>query len=44
MEYTQTWASMEGMVEAGKCKAIGVSNFTQEQVNPKCYCGLRLLF
>lgn len=32
MEYTQTWASMEGMVEAGKCKAIGVSNFTQEQL------------
>ena len=32
MEYTKTWASMEGMVAAGKCKSIGVSNFTIAQL------------
>ena len=34
--YTQTWASMEGMVEEGKCKNIGVSNFTKEQLDHLC--------
>ena len=32
MEYTSTWAAMEGMATAGKVRAIGVSNFTQEQL------------
>lgn len=32
MEYLQTWAVMESMVAAGKVKAIGVSNFTEEQL------------
>lgn len=34
--YTKTWASMEGMVAAGKCKNIGVSNFTKEQLDHLC--------
>ena len=32
MEYLQTWKVMESMVAAGKTKAIGVSNFTVEQL------------
>lgn len=27
---------MEGMVEEGKCKNIGVSNFTKEQLDHLC--------
>eukprot|EP00658_Telonema_sp_P-2_P061433 TRINITY_DN50133_c0_g1_i1.p1 TRINITY_DN50133_c0_g1~~TRINITY_DN50133_c0_g1_i1.p1 ORF type:complete len:345 (+),score=77.30 TRINITY_DN50133_c0_g1_i1:178-1212(+) len=36
MEYTQTWAAMEAMVESGKVKSIGVSNFTREQLEHLC--------
>ena len=32
LEYLQTWKVMESMVAAGKTKAIGVSNFTVEQL------------
>lgn len=32
MEYTQTWAAMEKMVDAGKVRSLGVSNFTAEQL------------
>jgi diketogulonate reductase-like aldo/keto reductase len=32
MEYLSTWRTMEGMVAAGKCKSIGVSNFTIDQL------------
>merc|ERR1711935_741343 len=33
MEYTQTWAAMEAMHHEGKSKAIGVSNFTTDQLD-----------
>jgi len=36
MEYCQTWGVMEQMVAAGKVKSIGVSNFTQEQLQHLC--------
>lgn len=32
MEYLQTWEVMEGFVASGKVKGIGVSNFTQENL------------
>ena len=32
MEYLQTWEAMEGFVASGKVKGIGVSNFTQENL------------
>jgi len=32
MEYLRTWRLMERMVASGKVRAIGVSNFTQEQL------------
>jgi diketogulonate reductase-like aldo/keto reductase len=32
MEYLATWQAMEAFVAEGKAKAIGVSNFTAEQV------------
>lgn len=32
MEYNATWAAMEGMVAAKTVRAIGVSNFTKEQL------------
>ena len=32
MEYLATWRAMEAFVKAGKCKAIGVSNFTAAQL------------
>jgi len=31
-EYLETWKEMEKLVEEGKVKAIGVSNFTKEQI------------
>lgn len=32
MEYLATWKEMERFVASGKCKSIGVSNFTKEQL------------
>ena len=32
MEYLHTWEVMEGFVESGQVKGIGVSNFTQENL------------
>ena len=32
MEYLRTWEAMEGFVASGKVKGIGVSNFTQENL------------
>mmetsp|Transcript_2167 Transcript_2167/g.3047 ORF Transcript_2167/g.3047 Transcript_2167/m.3047 type:complete len:335 (-) Transcript_2167:607-1611(-) len=33
MEYLSTWKAMESMVKSGKVRAIGVSNFTEEQLD-----------
>jgi len=33
MEYLQTWSCMESFVDCGKCKAIGVSNFSAAQLD-----------
>ena len=32
-DYVETWKAMEGMYEAGKARAIGVSNFKQHHLN-----------
>eukprot|EP01046_Picozoa_sp_COSAG06_P010530 COSAG06_NODE_576_length_14051_cov_5.354644_7_plen_209_part_00 len=40
MEYLQTWEAMEGFVASGKVRGIGVSNFTQE--NLQHLIGVRL--
>ena len=40
MEYLRTWQAMEGFVASGKVRGIGVSNFTQE--NLQHLIGVRL--
>lgn len=32
VDYTETWQALESLVEAGKVKSIGVSNFNQQQI------------
>jgi alcohol dehydrogenase (NADP+) len=36
VEYTKTWRALEGFVDAGKTRSIGVSNFTQQQLEHLC--------
>lgn len=36
MEYCKTWGALEGFVDSGQCRSIGVSNFTCEQLTHLC--------